>query len=64
MQYIINAGGITTAAQYPFAPGTQRGCRYTPSMVAVQVVGYTNVPNNERALLQVGIGPVFVTLCR
>ena len=62
-QYIINAGGQNLSADYPYQ-ATDNPCRAIPSKFAARISSFTDVPQNNCAVLQSTItrAPVSVAI--
>jgi KDEL-tailed cysteine endopeptidase len=51
LNYIKKAGGVALTSKYPYSP-SKGSCRYTSSMSAVKVSGYSRVSSNENTMMQ------------
>ncbi|KAK7855157.1 putative cysteine protease rd19d [Quercus suber] len=62
-KYLLEAGGLEEESSYPYT-GKQGQCMFKPENVAVRVVNFTNIPNDENqiAAYLVNYGPLAVGL--
>jgi len=49
-QYVIDAGGLETAADYPYANGTQNDCAFNPSKVLVKLKSFVAAQPTEQSV--------------
>nr|XP_023884186.1 BAHD acyltransferase At5g47980-like [Quercus suber] len=58
-KYLLEAGGLEEESSYPYT-GKQGQCMFKPENVAVRVVNFTNIPNDENqiAAYLVNYGPL------
>lgn len=61
MQWLAEHGGVATEADYPYL-GYDDTCKYTPSMMKVNVTGYRNVSTDETEIAAslVELGPLSI----
>ncbi|KAM4104841.1 hypothetical protein ACJW30_06G189000 [Castanea mollissima] len=62
-KYLLEAGGLEEESSYPYT-GKRGQCMFKPENVAVRVVNFTNIPNDENQIAAslVNYGPLAVGL--
>lgn len=61
MQWLADHGGLVTEKDYPYT-GSDDECKFTPSMMKVNVTGYLNISTNETEIAKslVELGPLSI----